>query len=204
MAFKILEGTVRKVHHEEDGITVVYDWGCRKPLYATNNMDDAYDKYVQLCEEGNKDNLLFIVDFQLMSLRQALRCNQKRNKSLCDSEIDDVTPYVTLGEWHRKHRNPNKWGYTNPDLHVYEGALDRKYDSPYETICYFIKRHEARPMSIVNIEYVKDGRKTFKKVRTVISSDLVDRKGYGCTRIRTEKFYPGKKVVDDEIINITL
>ena len=197
MKLRILDACT-KVTTDEFGKTITYDWNCRTPLFESSNIDEAYNAYIRMCEEAYRPHLMLIVDFGAMSLKQAFRCNRKRNSFLSDNNFSDVTPYITLGEWHlNSAKSRVNYGLSNPQLFIKQrgGVIERTFDNPYNALWYITERYLLEEIELYMVENFSNGVENFRKIRKVVDSDLLKRTRFnGCTKIRTERYLRKKNI----------
>lgn len=176
--FKILEGKVTNVENGKTIKTVTYSYNCNKPLFETDDIDDAFDMFERMCEEGYRNDFIFIVDFGVMSLEQAMRCKHKKNMFGCDNKITDVLPYLNIGEYHYNH--PSQTGYNEQEIHVRDTRFDRPTESAYEALSLFFNLvRKGIEVSIDVVEYMTKGNneKLFKRERRLIDNELLRKVG---------------------------
>ena len=78
----------------------------RKAFFKSDNFEECYDKFYNLCEENRFDNAYLVADFE---------CYRKKWVSSVDENSEENIPFFVVGEYHNGIGTCNNKNYSRED-----------------------------------------------------------------------------------------
>lgn len=133
----------------------------RKAFFKSDNFEECYDKFYNLCEENRFDNAYLVADFE---------CYRKKWVSSVDENSEENIPFFIVCEYHTCIECPNTKNYSRQDnTCVFRKGFVHEFTDNLAAIREFLYCFENHIVASFEIRYKLDNRIYKRNIADTVS-----------------------------------